>query len=348
MTENKTHIYKTVWEDTSEGSERQKLKVIWEREKINIKFQSMYDMYLKWKFRQGFTGVDKGSKAAPSVLKEVEEPNENSFLEIVNQLKPDANPLNLPKSLEEDYRAFKLPVHDNDILLISDIHIPYHNIQALTSALRYGIEHEVNTILINGDLIDFYAISRFQKDPRKRNFGNEVLMTRQFLATLRELFPTQAIYFKCGNHDVRYEHYIMEKAPDLLSIGEFNLESLLHLDKFNIQFIPDKQLIHAGKLTILHGHELGKSVFSPVNVARGLYLRAKDNALCGHSHQTSNHVEPNINGKVVACWSVGCLSELHPEYSPINKYNHGFAHIQVMDGGDFEVQNFTIINGQVR
>ena len=112
--------------------------------------------------------------------------------------------------------------------------------------------------------------------------------------------------------------------------------------------IPDKQLIHAGKLTILHGHELGKSTFSPVNVARGLYTRAKDNAICGHSHQTSHHTEPNINGRVVACWSIGCLSELHPDYAPYNKYNHGFAHIKVFEDETFEVQNFTIINGRVR
>jgi len=274
--------------------------------------------------------------------------NKKSEFADLKALSKNDNPLNLPKSLEPEHKAFKLPVSHNDILLISDIHIPYHNIQALTAALKYGMEQGVNTIIINGDLIDFYAVSRFDKDPRKRNFANEILSTREFLATLRELFPTQNIYFKLGNHDIRYEHYIINKAPDLLGINEFNLESLLHLERYNIVMIPDKQLIHAGKLTILHGHELGKSTFSPVNVARGLYTRAKDNAICGHSHQTSHHTEPNINGRVVACWSIGCLSELHPDYAPYNKYNHGFAHIKVFEDETFEVQNFTIINGRVR
>jgi len=268
---------------------------------------------------------------------------------MVNELMPEAsNPLDLPPSQESNYKPYKLPINHNNILIIGDIHVPYHNIQALTLALKYGLENEVNTILLNGDIIDFYAISRFEKDPRKRNFGHEVLMTRQFLATLRKLFPAAAIYYKCGNHDVRYDHYIMRNAPDLLGMDEFNFESLMHLDQHNITFIPDKQIIHAGKLTILHGHELGASVFSPVNIARGLFLRTKDSALCGHHHQASDHSEPTINGKVIMCWSVACLCELHPDYMPINKHHHGFAHVRVMDTGDFEVSNYRIVNGKIR
>jgi len=120
------------------------------------------------------------------------------------------------------------------------------------------------------------------------------------------------------------------------------------LDELNITFIPDKQIIHAGKLTILHGHELGASVFSPVNIARGLFLRAKDSALCGHHHQASEHTEPNINGKITTCWSVACLCELHPDYMPINKHHHGFAHVRVLDTGEFEVSNYRIVNGKIR
>jgi predicted phosphodiesterase len=272
----------------------------------------------------------------------------SAFDDILEELMPDNNPLDLPPSQENDYAAFKIPNNHNNILLLSDIHVPYHNITALTAAIKYGLEHEVNTILLNGDVIDFYAISRFEKDPRKRNFGHEVLMTRQFLTTLRRLFPNAAIYYKCGNHDVRYDHYIMRNAPDLLGMDEFSFESLMHLDKLDITFIPDKQIIHAGKLTILHGHELGASVFSPVNIARGLFLRAKDSALCGHHHQASEHTEPNINGKITTCWSVACLCELHPDYLPINKHHHGFAHITVLDNGDFEVSNYRIVNGKIR
>ena len=290
---------------------------------------------------------DDGAPQPVSTLNKLQV-NLNEFENIVNELAPELNTFDLPPSQESNYQPYKLPINHNDILLLSDIHVPYHNIPALTLALKYGLENGVNTILLNGDIIDFYAISRFEKDPRKRNFGHEVLMTRQFLTTLRQLFPNAAIYYKCGNHDVRYDHYIMRNAPDLLGMNEFSFESLMKLDELNITFIPDKQIIRAGNLTILHGHELGQSVFSPVNIARGLFLRAKDNALCGHHHQASEHSEPNINGKLTTCWSVACLCELHPDYMPINKHHHGFAHVKVMDTGEFEVSNYRIVNGKIR
>jgi len=289
-------------------------------------------------------------QAAKLKIKEQQKaPKHNAFSGLLNALKPEPNPLGLPSSKESVYSAYKLPKSATDILLLSDIHVPYHNIEALTLALQYGLQHNVNTIILNGDLIDFYAISRFEKDPRKRDLAHEVNTCREFLTVLRKLFPTQEIYFKCGNHDIRFEHYIMRQAPDLLGLGEYNLETLLKLEQHRITFIPDKQIIHAGQLTILHGHELGKSVFSPVNVARSLYMKAKDNAICGHHHQTSEHTEPSINGKVVTCWSVACLCELSPDYHPVgNKYTHGFAHIKVEPSGEFEVHNLRIIKGRIR
>jgi hypothetical protein len=75
-------------------------------------------------------------------------------------------------------------------------------------------------------------------------------------------------------------------------------------------------------------------------------MRAKANAICGHSHQTSEHTERDVNNKMVTTWSVGCLSELSPDYSPYNKWNHGFAFI-TSNGNEFTVQNMRIYKGKV-
>jgi predicted phosphodiesterase len=352
-------VYQAIWNGSGTLSDRVRLAM--EEYSVPLTYKSFLRMYQAW--RQHNLGEEKAVSFGEAQLStpppKISAPptghldklkhSLGEFNDILSELKPEMhNPLDLPPSQESNYQPYKLPINHNNILIIGDLHIPYHNIPALTLALKYGMENEVNTILLNGDVIDFYAISRFEKDPRKRNFGHEVLMTRQFLGTLRKLFPNAAIYYKCGNHDVRYDHYIMRNAPDLLGMNEFSFESLMHLDQHNITFIPDKQIIRAGNLTILHGHELGQSVFSPVNIARGLFLRAKDNALCGHHHQASEHSEPNINGKLTTCWSVACLCELHPDYMPINKHHHGFAHVKIMDTGEFDVSNYRIVNGKIR
>lgn len=352
-------VYHAIWNGSGTLSDRVRLAM--EEYSVPLTYKSFLRMYQAW--RQHNLGKEKavsfGEAQLSALPPKISTPptghldklkhSLGEFNDILSELKPEMhNPLNLPPSQESNYQPYKLPINHNNILVIGDLHIPYHNIPALTLALKYGMENEVNTILLNGDVIDFYAISRFEKDPRKRNFGHEVLMTRQFLGTLRKLFPNAAIYYKCGNHDVRYDHYIMRNAPDLLGMNEFSFESLMKLDELNITFIPDKQIIRAGNLTILHGHELGQSVFSPVNIARGLFLRAKDNALCNHHHQASEHSEPNINGKLTTCWSVACLCELHPDYMPINKHHHGFAHVKIMDTGEFDVSNYRIVNGKIR
>ena len=51
-----------------------------------------------------------------------------------------------------------------------------------------------------------------------------------------------------------------------------------------------------GALNLVHGHEFGGSIFSPVNIARGLFLPGKVSAMQGHNHQTSEHTESNMNG----------------------------------------------------
>jgi hypothetical protein len=82
---------------------------------------------------------------------------------------------------------------------------------------------------------------------------------------------------------------------------------------------------------------------NPVNPARGLYMRAKKTAFCDHYHQSSEHTESSINNDIVTCWSGGCLCGLHPDYLPLNKWNHGFAEIY-NDDDYFTINNRKIIN----
>jgi hypothetical protein len=103
-----------------------------------------------------------------------------------------------------------------------------------------------------------------------------------------------------------------------------------------------------GNMIVMHGHEFGQSVFSPVNSARGLYMKAKANCAVGHHHQTSEHTEKDVNGNVVTTFSIGSLCGLSPDYFPYNKWNHGFATIETEENGDYEFRNYRIVNGKVQ
>lgn len=254
----------------------------------------------------------------------------------------------LPSEAKER-KPFIIPKSHKKTLLISDIHIPYHDLEALMLALNDGIEEGVDSIIIDGDLIDFHRISRFDAEPNSRSVKYELDLTQEFFDLLRELFPTQAIYYKLGNHEYRWESFFKTKALEMFGDEYFTLKERLNLDQWSIELIEHMTLIKYGKLNILHGHEFGNAFFSPVNPARGLFLRAKSSTIAGHNHQTSEHHENNINGDSIACWSIGCLCELSPDYRPFafSKWNHGFAILSKTEDGNFSVKNKRIIKGKV-
>jgi predicted phosphodiesterase len=260
----------------------------------------------------------------------------------------DTNPYKIPESEEKERLPFTLPLACNNILLISDIHIPYHSIDAITAALDYGKNENINTILINGDLIDFYGCSRFEKDPRKRSIKHEFDTTKEFLRILRATFPNAQIYWLKGNHDVRYEHWLMAKAPEVFDDPYYLMEERLRLNEERVHLIDDKTIVRAGKLSIHHGHLFFRGFMAPVNSARGLFMKAKQSMICGHVHKVSEHNETNLSGELISCWSTGCLSELSPDYNPhSNNYSHGFAHIRTDNEGNYSVKNFRILKGRI-
>lgn len=253
------------------------------------------------------------------------------------------NPYNLPESDEAIYQPYDLKA--KRLLVLSDIHIPYHNIEALTCAFDFAKSEKPDAILLNGDTLDFFGLSRFSKDPKGRSFAHELKTFKEFMDIIKKTFDAK-IYFKIGNHEERYFHFLWMKAHEIVGVEEFELENIIKARAEGIEIIKDKRIIKAGDLNIVHGHEFGGSVFSPVNIARGLFLRGKVSAMQGHNHQTSEHSESNMNGEITTTWSLGCLCELHPAYLPINKWNHGFALVDI-DGQNFDVRNKRIHKGKI-
>lgn len=273
--------------------------------------------------------------------KDRESKNKKEFL--MTEERP-RNPYKLPESEETKYEPYY--IKEKKIAVLSDIHIPYHSIEALTACFDFLKSERPEAILLNGDILDFYQLSRFGKDVRKRSVAHELQAAREFLDVLSQFGAK--IYYKIGNHEERYEHYLMQKAPELLGVQQFELKYLLRLNERGIDMIGDKRIIKANDLNIVHGHEFGQSIFSPVNVARGLFLRGKVSAMQGHNHSVSEHTESNMNGDIVTTWSLGCLCELNPAYLPINKWSHGFAMVELHDNGkDFHVRNYRIHKGKI-
>lgn len=254
---------------------------------------------------------------------------------------------NMPESDYQTTNSFVIPRLNDRGVIFNDIHLPYQDNDALETAINFAIDFKPNFIYLNGDTMDMYQASRYVKDIRLRNLAGEIEMTRQFLKDLKDTFNCP-VYFKIGNHEDRWEIYLRSNAPELLGIDDFKLENVLRLGELGVQLVKSKQVAKIGKMTLAHGHEFGHSVFSPVNAARGLYMRAKIDCAIGHHHVTSEHAEKDMSGNVVSTFSIGSLCGLSPDYLPYNRWNHGFATITTEPNGDYDFRNYKIIDGKVR
>ena len=261
--------------------------------------------------------------------------------------RPAGQRLEMPKSQADPWPTFDLGI-TGTVGILSDIHIPYHDETALRAAVDCLQGEKIDALLLNGDWCDFYSISRHEKNPKHRNFKNELAAGRLFLRWMRQEFPGIRIVAKLGNHEERWESWLFAHAPEISDDPIMGIDNWYGFHNLGIELVKDKRIITAGHLPILHGHEKGNGISSPVNQARGAFMRLHHTVLEGHGHRTSTHSEPDMMGKETVCFSTGCLCDLRPAYAVLNKWNHGLAHVQVHAGGEFDVANLRVQSGKVR
>lgn len=251
--------------------------------------------------------------------------------------------ITMPDTDAEPWQAVELQESDFPLIAGGDIHVPYHDQDILEMFIERAIQMKAKTVLLMGDFIDCYQLSRFVKDPRKRHTVEEVRIARDILARIRKALPSSRIIWKLGNHEERYEVYLMSQAPELFDLDVMSFENVLHLKESRIELVRDKRLIKYKQLHFIHGHEYAGGISSPVNPARMLFLKAKKPAIEWHFHQSSEHTGKAINDDTTTCWSVGAMCDLHPDYRPLNEWCHGFAEVTVIDGF-WIVNNRKILN----
>lgn len=254
--------------------------------------------------------------------------------------------LELPDSRAKDRSPFKI-TGKNKILVISDLHLPYHNTRAVEIALTHGVEQECDTVLILGDLMDCYQLSRWVRDPSQSSIPKEIEIVKSFFRYLRERFPKARIIWKEGNHEERWLHFFFNNAPQLAQLDTMSLYHAVGVKDHGIEVVDDKRVLSVSGLLMYHGHELPTGLAPAVNPARGLFLRLFTSAMCGHFHRTSNHVEKNAKNDLVSTWSIGCLCDLSPDFATVNKWNHGFSIIEQTGPKSYGVDNFMIHDGQL-
>ena len=164
--------------------------------------------------------------------------------------------LQLPESHTKVRNSFTFPTGCKKLGVFGDVHIPYHDNTALEVMFKKFEEEKVDSIFINGDLLDFYQLSFHEKDPREVHFKGEIEAGKEFLAYIRARFPDIPIYYITGNHENRFERYLRIKASELLDIDECRLDVILHVAEYRIEYLPFRRKVVFGDYTLEHGDKI--------------------------------------------------------------------------------------------
>ena len=115
------------------------------------------------------------------------------------------------------------------ILCLSDLHVPF---QLPVSTFRQ-YAGQIDVLVLNGDIGDCQAISKFPKAYRISPM-EELIETRQYLLELIvELAPSKVIV-TYGNHDMRFQNYLAKSLDsDILELMPQTSLELLFVDGFN-------------------------------------------------------------------------------------------------------------------
>jgi len=293
--------------------------------------------YLHENYPTLFTSVEAARKLV------VQHTTESSNIKNIVEHHAEAtreNPFGIPRTRGAIRKFVHLSEDIRNVLVLSDIHFPNHDPEALEAALQYGLDNKVDCIVLNGDILDNEPFtSHLAPPPILSDVREWFEMVEEFLDMLIRVFKVP-VYWLEGNHDAWYKRYLMKAAPLLYHDSYYTMSSRLKLREKHIVWLNEDEILMAGKLPISHGHMIVKGFFSPVNPAKGVYNKLKSSMMIGHCHTTSEHSESTLDHQLVTCYSTGCLCTLAPGYDPFNcKHNLGFARVDVFENKNYRVHN---------
>lgn len=230
------------------------------------------------------------------------------------------------------------------IVVASDFHIPYHDEIALNLFYQFLKNTQPHRLIIAGDFLDMWELSRFRKFPTMdgNSFNNELETAKKIIKKFTVLCPDTLIDYICGNHSFRIQSYLMEKARELYSLPSLHLEYLLELHKYpQIRFYELKNksrfshhFVKYGYLWIGHADMSRKEA---AYTARGLRDELGCNLITGHTHKLAFAPKTYKDGTLVA-WESGCLCQKETDYSTFSNWQQGWLYLETNP----EITQFTI------
>lgn len=209
------------------------------------------------------------------------------------------------------------------VVFLGDIHVPHQDAKALAIAVDFVKWFQPSHVYLIGDIVDFYPLSRFDRDPdRITSLQDELDATAEVLSTIRKAATKAAMFYREGNHEHRLKRAMWSKHVELANLKSLQLPELLRFVEFKIQHVPYSGHLQHRSFLVEHGDIVRKH---SAYTASGMLDRRQVSGIIGHTHRLGVHYRSDASGDKV--WlENGCLCVRSPEYiigSP--NWQHGFT-----------------------
>lgn len=273
--------------------------------------------------------------------------NEDEVLEFLAQLAP----IKIEPQYEDESK-----ITFNDYAVVgSDFHFGCHDKRAIDIFLETISQLKPKTIILNGDTMDFLAISKYPKD-LKHNWSlqKEREEYHAFLYELVGISGGAEIFETVSNHsgqsvDGRWRRYLSDRIGELGCLPEI-LETLSYENVFMGDYknrVKHVDYVELNGLIVTHGTTVrssgGASCLAEVN-------KWNSSILHGHTHRIGSSCKriPAIGSKKeqqLYGFEGGCLCALDAAYGTAMNWNQGF-NIVGLGGDTFSMEQVMINDGE--
>jgi len=195
------------------------------------------------------------------------------------------------------------------IVVCGDFHIPYHDEKTLKTFRKFLKYFLPDVLVINGDLLDFYDFSNFDKELINEGVLQEELdVGFKILEGYRKILPYQRFVMTSSNHmEKRLEKFKKSVGRAVYSLRYFTIPEMLRLSDLNIEHVD---FLKFKKFMIFHGETVRKH---SAYTARAALEDKGKSVFTNHTHRLGSHYKTDEGGEHVGV-ECGCLCGLEPEY----------------------------------
>lgn len=241
-------------------------------------------------------------------------------------------------------------------VVASDFHFPLQDDAAVAIFLETVRQLKPERVILNGDLPDLLALSRYPKDVRHVwGLKDEAETYSKFLYELEQVLPKDAQLVEIdANHsgngtESRWWRYLSERIPELLqhprAMTEMTYQRWWHPDWSRIEMLPE--IVLHDDLLVTHGDMARKWGGYTAKAHSERYVNS---VMHGHTHRMGSHIRRvpavGVRGEqVIRAYEIGCLCQLNPGYTAVPDWSQGFA-VVVGNGSSYAVELVNIIEGR--